>query len=29
MSALDQLQALTLGRGQVALLWLGQAGFAL
>jgi L-ascorbate 6-phosphate lactonase len=29
MNALDQLQALTLGRGQVALLWLGQAGFAL
>jgi L-ascorbate 6-phosphate lactonase len=29
MSALDQLQALTLGGGQVGLLWLGQAGFAL
>jgi L-ascorbate 6-phosphate lactonase len=29
MSPLDKLRALTLSRGQVALLWLGQAGFAL
>jgi L-ascorbate metabolism protein UlaG (beta-lactamase superfamily) len=29
MSTLDELRGLRLGRGQVALVWLGQAGFAL